>query len=250
MWAAIHLVVAIPAYARFVPAVGPGHAKPSAGESSRSTLRPSPVLLGLLAYVFAAGWFVATCMAAHLPRLLAAAGASAATAVFAGALIGPAQVTARLVEFGLMQRSHPVTSARVAVTLHPLGALAFAVLGAPAAAFAVLHGAGNGLITIAVGTLPLALFGPAGYGFRQGILGAPARITQASAALRLRADARSPRRAGALDHVGAAARRLRRAHVGRRGGASRARTAVVMKPSRAARTEASSSRRTGSGGRR
>lgn len=91
------------------------------------------------------------------------------------------RVTARLVEFSLMQRSHPLTSARVAVTLHPIGALAFAALGAPAAVFAVLHGAGNGLLTIAVGTLPLALFGPAGYGLRQGLLGAPARIMQATA---------------------------------------------------------------------
>jgi hypothetical protein len=180
-WAALHLLIAMPAYALFVSRAQPAQAKPHTDASAASTVAPSPVLLGLLAYVFAAGWFVATSMAAHLPRVLEAAGASAATAVFAGALIGPAQVTARLVEFGLMHRSHPITSARVAVTLHPLGALAFAVLGAPAAMFAVLHGAGNGLITIAVGTLPLALFGPAGYGFRQGLLGTPARIAQATA---------------------------------------------------------------------
>jgi MFS family permease len=180
-WAALHLVVAMPAYALFVPTAQPLQVKPHTDASAASTVAPSPVLLGLLAYVFAAGWFVATSMAAHLPRVLEAAGATAATAVFAGALIGPAQVTARLVEFGLMHRSHPITSARVAVTLHPIGALLFAVLGAPAAVFAVLHGAGNGLITIAVGTLPLALFGPAGYGFRQGLLGTPARIAQATA---------------------------------------------------------------------
>ena len=40
-------------------------------------------------------------------------------------------------------------------------------------AFAVLHGAGNGLLTIAKGTVPLAIFGPVGYGLRSGILGAP-----------------------------------------------------------------------------
>jgi len=51
--------------------------------------------------------------------------------------------------------------------------------GAPLAfAFALLHGAGNGILTIAVGTLPLALFGPHGYGQRQGILMVPARIVQ------------------------------------------------------------------------
>jgi len=43
----------------------------------------------------------------------------------------------------------------------------------------VLHGAGNGLLTIARGTVPLAVFGPIGYGLRTGLLGAPARATQA-----------------------------------------------------------------------
>ena len=33
------------------------------------------------------------------------------------------------------------------------------------------------------GTLPLALFGPAGYGLRTGIIAAPARITTAAAPL-------------------------------------------------------------------
>jgi hypothetical protein len=30
----------------------------------------------------------------------------------------------------------------------------------------LLHGAGNGLLTIARGTVPLAIFGPIGYGLR------------------------------------------------------------------------------------
>jgi hypothetical protein len=45
----------------------------------------------------------------------------------------------------------------------------------------MLYGAGNGLLTIARGTLPLAIFGPEGYGARTGLLGAPARIAQAFA---------------------------------------------------------------------
>ena len=47
--------------------------------------------------------------------------------------------------------------------------------------FAVLHGAGNGILTIAKGTLPLVLFGPQGYGLRQGWLMLPARVAQALA---------------------------------------------------------------------
>jgi hypothetical protein len=66
--------------------------------------------------------------------------------------------------------------------MHPIGATVFAVIGAPAAAvFTVMHGAGNGVMTIASGTLPLVLFGPHGYGARQGLLMVPARIAQAFA---------------------------------------------------------------------
>ena len=49
--------------------------------------------------------------------------------------------------------------------------------------FTVLHGAGNGVLTIARGTVPLAVFGPQNYGYRLGLLGAPARIAQAGAPL-------------------------------------------------------------------
>ena len=135
-----------------------------------------------LAFVFAATWFISTAMAAHLPRLLQAGGASLATAVMVGALIGPAQVGARILEFGLLRKVHPLLSARIAAALHPIGALAFGLLGAPAAAlFGVLHGAGNGILTIAKGTLPLVIFGPGGYGHRQGVLMLPARVAQAMA---------------------------------------------------------------------
>jgi MFS family permease len=49
--------------------------------------------------------------------------------------------------------------------------------------FAVLHGLGNGILTIAKGTLPLAYFGPVGYGRRQGWIVAPSRVAQAFAPL-------------------------------------------------------------------
>src|SRR5262249_34242372 len=48
---------------------------------------------------------------------------------------------------------------------------------------AVLHGAGNGLPTIPKGTVPLAIFGSVGCGLRSGILGVPARATQAASPL-------------------------------------------------------------------
>ncbi len=83
-----------------------------------------------LAFVFAATWFISTAMAAHLPRLLQAGGATLATAVMVGALIGPAQVGARILEFGLLRKIHPLLSARIAAALHPAGAIAFGIVGA------------------------------------------------------------------------------------------------------------------------
>jgi predicted MFS family arabinose efflux permease len=138
----------------------------------------------LLAFVFAASWFVTGAMSAHLPRLLELAGASSSQAIAAAALVGPAQVVARLVEFFLLRRSHPLVSARIAAVLHPVGAIFLAVMGpAAAVAFSIFYGAGNGLLTIARGTVPLAVFGPHGYGERTGLLGAPARAAQALAPL-------------------------------------------------------------------
>ena len=65
---------------------------------------------------------------------------------------------------------HPSAALDAARLLtHPLGALSLGAVGGGAAAvFAILHGAGNGILTIAKGTLPLVLFGPLGYGHRQG----------------------------------------------------------------------------------
>ena len=138
----------------------------------------------LLAFVFAAAWFVTGSMAAHLPGLLERAGATHVEAIAAAALVGPAQVAARMIEFFVLRNVHPLVSARVAALLHPLGAAILAVIG-PAAVipFTIFYGAGNGLMTIARGTVPLAVFGPHGYGERTGLLGAPSRAAQALAPL-------------------------------------------------------------------
>jgi predicted MFS family arabinose efflux permease len=182
-WAGLHLLLGLPLNALLPRAAPPPAATAAHGGSTPPAGERGPLLpMVVLSFVFAATWFISTAMATHLPRLLQAAGATLATAVLVGALIGPAQVGARLLEFGLLRRVHPLLSARLASALHPLGALCLAVFGAPAAAvFGVLHGAGNGILTIAKGTLPLVVFGPLGYGRRQGWLMLPARGAQALA---------------------------------------------------------------------
>ena len=101
-----------------------------------------------------------------------------------GALIGPAQVLARIIEASFLSRYHPIVSTKLAFLMHPLGALIVALTGGAAAGvFAIFHGAGNGVITISRGTLPLAIFGPKNYAYRLGLIGAPARMAQAPAPL-------------------------------------------------------------------
>ncbi|WP_423198267.1 MULTISPECIES: MFS transporter [unclassified Cupriavidus] len=187
-WAALHLTLGLALNASMPRGVAPATAAPAVAAPPRHDTGGTRETGAqqwasyALAFVFAATWFISTAMAAHLPRLLQAGGATVTTAVLVGALIGPAQVGARILEFGLLRKVHPLLSARIAAALHPLGALAFGVAGAPAAAlFGVLHGAGNGILTIAKGTLPLVIFGPSGYGHRQGVLMVPARIAQALA---------------------------------------------------------------------
>ena len=180
-WAALHVLIGLPLNRLLVP-----KAPSPANEPLAEGAAPSPVpwTMIVLAFVFGATWFVSTAMAAHLPRLLEAFGVTTAAAVFAASLVGPAQVAARLIEFTFLRRASPMISARLATGLHPLAAVLLALVGSPAAVpFVLLHGAGNGLLTIARGTLPLALFGPAGYGLRTGVLAAPARILQGGAPL-------------------------------------------------------------------
>jgi MFS family permease len=197
-WAAINLLIGLPLN-RFLipPAPPPEHLAEPDIEAATAPRGAMPIL----AFVFAATWFVTGAMAAHMPRLLEIAGASTTGAIAAAALVGPAQVAARLVEFGALRFVHPLISARIAAALHPIGAGILLAISAPAVmVFALCHGAGNGLLTIAKGTLPLVIFGPAGYGQRTGILAAPARAAQAAS--RFRAADRPP--------WGRCARRLRR----------------------------------------
>ena len=134
----------------------------------------------LMATAFAVLAAIGSAMSAHLPPLLIAVGAAPAAAVAAAALVGPAQVAARLAEFALVRRIHPLVSGRVAVALFPMGAaLLIAFGGIAAAPFTLLYGAGNGLFTIVRGALPLALFGERNYGRRLGVLNVPARLLQA-----------------------------------------------------------------------
>ena len=180
-WAAAHILIGLPINFFMLPAVKGAKAAVAAAVKPHIPIDRTMVLL---AFTFAAAWTVTGAMAAHMPRILEAAGATTVQAVAAGALFGPAQVVARIIEASFLSRYHPLLSTRLACLTHPIGAAILAVAGgAASSAFAIFFGLGNGILTIARGTLPLAIFGPQNYGYRLGIIGAPARMAQAAAPL-------------------------------------------------------------------
>ncbi|MES2412978.1 MAG: MFS transporter [Pseudomonadota bacterium] len=183
-WAVLHLLVALPlnwSLPRTRVTHFPAHTLAPVKEEDHKWTDDTRKAV-LLAVIFAVTWFISTAMAAHLPRLLQANGVPLTSALLFAGLVGPAQVAGRLLEYGLLRNVHPLLSARLASIMHTLGAGIFLIVGGPAGAlFTILHGAGNGILTIAKGTLPLALFGPKSYGARQGLLMVPARFAQATA---------------------------------------------------------------------
>jgi MFS family permease len=182
-WAALHVLLGLPLNWFGLPRSAATQTAAKAGATKPHI--PIDRTMVLLAAAFAAAWTVTGAMAAHLPRILEAMGATGAQAIAAGALIGPSQVAARVAEAGFLSRFHPLVSGRIACLTHPIGAAVLALAGGPWAfsAFAILHGSGNGILTIARGTVPLAIFGPVNYGYRLGLLGAPSRVAQALAPL-------------------------------------------------------------------
>jgi MFS family permease len=186
IYAAVLALIAAPLHAFLLPRE---HAKlmPAAqrGEQAAERFFPAQGAVFLLvAAGFSAYAFVPSGLSAHLLAMFQRSGITPATVVWIGALFGPAQVTARLVEFAFGRNLHPVWIARGALTalLVAFVMLAFAGISTPsAAAFAILFGGANGLMTIARGALPLALFGAAGYGKLMGRLAAPFLVMQSAA---------------------------------------------------------------------
>jgi hypothetical protein len=149
-------------------------------------LKPSGWPFMLVAGAFAAYAFVPSGLSAHLLAIFGRAGIEPATVVTVGALFGPAQVISRLIEFVAARRIHPLNVARFAIGLLLAPFAQLAVLGlsvASAAAFAIMFGMANGLITIARGAVPLALFGAVGFGHLVGRIGRAFLAMQAIAPL-------------------------------------------------------------------
>jgi MFS family permease len=140
----------------------------------------------LLAFAFSLQGFVVSAMSVHLLTMLQGLGLSAAVAVTIGAMVGPSQVAGRLVEMLFGTDISPVTTAWLSALLMPLGFLLLMLDGTTATLaglFAIAYGISMGLSSIVRGTVPLQLFGPAGYGAMLGKLSAPGLVVKAAAPL-------------------------------------------------------------------
>jgi MFS family permease len=187
-YAAVLALVAAPLHAFALPRSRAELSPPTTTPAAR----PAPVLpprgwaFITVAAAFAAYAFVPSGLSAHLLAIFGRAGIDTATVVTIGALFGPSQVVARVCELAFARGVHPLMVARFAVGVLLIAFALMAWLGVSplvAAAFMVMFGTANGLITIARGAVPLVLFGPVGYGALIGRIAGPWLVMQAIAPL-------------------------------------------------------------------
>lgn len=188
VYAALLALICAPLHALALPRGRAAADLPPPGPiaTAPALLPPQGFAFMLVAAAFATYAFVPSALSAHLLAIFGRTGIDPATVVLIGAMFGPAQVAARLIELTFGRNVHPLTIARFAVGLLVSAFAMLAVFGfSPpvAAIFALMFGVANGLITIARGAVPLALFGAASYGRLVGRIAGPSLIMQAAAPL-------------------------------------------------------------------
>lgn len=188
IYAALLLAVVLPIYLLALPREERRDAAPVAieakGASEAEGQPPNRAfLVSLLAVIVTVGGVISAIISVHLLTVLQDRGVALATAVALGALVGPSQVGARVVEMLVGSRHHPIWTLAASVGLIASG-VALLWLGVPVLAVPlVCYGAGNGIWSIARGTVPLTLFGASGYAALMGRLALPSLLAQAAAPL-------------------------------------------------------------------
>mgnify|MGYP001427528447 CR=1 FL=1 len=189
VYAALLAAVAAPLHAFALPRQHAAHPATAAtavpeAPAAKPKLAPHGLVFVLVATAFASYAFVPSALSAHMLAIFERFGLTPATVVAIGMLFGPAQVLARICELTLARNLPPLAIARFSIALL---VAAFALLAVTpfsaivAAAFALMYGMANGLMTIARGTVPLSLFGASGYGRLVGRIGGPFLVVQAVA---------------------------------------------------------------------
>ncbi len=166
VYAGVQLGFSLPVHLLLMPRLARSAAAKLASAPPAAPLSPAQRrAFVLFAVLVTLGGAIASIMSVHLLTFLQMRGLDLAAAVALGALFGPAQVAARVVEMTFGNRYHPIWTLATAVGLIGLAAVLL-LAGIPVALVGiavVTYGAGNGIWSIARGTMPLVLFGPSGY---------------------------------------------------------------------------------------
>src|SRR6476646_7230970 len=178
VYAALHLAVSLPLQMAVMPGLA-ALPKDDAGASAAAQV-PQAARMPLHEYLtFGAG--IGSIVVVHLLIFLQAKGVTFAEAVTLGTLFGPAQVGARFVERIFGERYHPIWTMVVSCGLMATGLVLLLATFPILAVAIVISAAGYGIMWLARGTLPLALFGPNRYATLMGRLAFPSLIVQALA---------------------------------------------------------------------
>lgn len=185
--AALNLVVCAPLHWYVLPRDARGgrmRAAAAAPGAFRAALR-TPVFY-LLTIAFTGNSLVFSATQVHLMSMLQAKELSAASAALVGAMIGPMQVTGRVLELAFGRRLAASTVGILAMALLPVSLWLLAIAGVQwplLFAFAVVYGIGNGAMTIVRGAIPAELFGRDAYGAINGAMAAPVTVAKAAGPL-------------------------------------------------------------------
>lgn len=139
-----------------------------------------------LAMAFAANMFIFSALSVHLIPLLTDFGHTAGLAVMMATLIGPMQVAGRIGERTFARNAMPQTVGMFSFAALPAAILVLLLWGSQAwaaAAFCILYGLSNGILTIVRGTIPQAMFGRLNYGAISGAMAGPSLLAKAAGPL-------------------------------------------------------------------
>jgi len=185
-YALLHLLIALPLQLLLPDRVGTlsDAKRPVARETSSVTLMPGEgAIVVLLALTLTLSAGIGSIVVVHLLLILEAKNLTPAVAVSIGTLFGPAQVGARVIENVFGTRYHPIWTMVASCAAMAAGLAAMlTVSGVTVLTLAmIVYGGGYGIMWIARGTLPLALFGAERYPVLMGRLALPSLIVQALA---------------------------------------------------------------------
>lgn len=179
VYALVHLSVCLPLMF-VIPSVE--RITTSFAWTKRNTIEiPSPRIFALISAMFTVSSGINSVIAVNLIILLTWRDHDPSQAIVLGMLVGPSQFGARLLLSVAGDRVHPAVTTIISMTCIAAGILWISV-GIPFPAIAVvIYGVGNGVLWIARGTLPLALFGASNYPLFMGRIALPTLIAQALA---------------------------------------------------------------------